>query len=92
MTKRAILQLDELIESGFSDRYASSLEELITKLDKLEHHADKLQIEIRAKLQNLEQGLYPVDVVFLYKIIDWIGDLSDRALRVGDRIQILLAR
>lgn len=92
LTKRAILQLDELIESGFSDRYASSLEELITKLDKLEHHADKLQIEIRAKLQNLEQGLYPVDVVFLYKIIDWIGDLSDRALRVGDRIQILLAR
>lgn len=92
LTKQAILQLDDLVESGFSSKYTLSVEDLIAKLDKLEHSADQLQIEIRAQLLEIEKDLYPVDVVFLYKIIDWIGDLSDRALRVGDRIQILLAR
>lgn len=92
LAKSAILQLDELVDSGFSSRYTTSLEEVLEKLDRLEHHADQLQISIRAQLLEIERDIYSVDVIFLYKIIDWIGDLSDRALRVGDRIQILLAR
>ena len=36
--------------------------------------------------------LPPVDVIFLYKIIDWIGDLANRAQTVGGRLQILIAR
>ncbi|HBP75141.1 MAG TPA: phosphate transport regulator, partial [Alcanivorax sp.] len=36
--------------------------------------------------------LPPVDVIFLYKIIEWIGDLADRAQKVGGRLQLLLAR
>jgi uncharacterized protein Yka (UPF0111/DUF47 family) len=30
--------------------------------------------------------------MFLYKIIDWIGDLADRAQQVGSRLELLLAR
>jgi hypothetical protein len=33
-----------------------------------------------------------VDVIFLYKIIEWVGEVSDRAERVGSRLQILTAR
>jgi hypothetical protein len=36
--------------------------------------------------------LNPVDVMFLYHIIDWVGDLADLAERVGARLEILLAR
>ena len=46
----------------------------------------------RKILFRLEKDLPPVDVIFLYKIIDWIGDLADRASRVGGYLQLLLAR
>ena len=32
------------------------------------------------------------DTTFLYQILDWIGDVADRAQRTGHRLQLLLAR
>jgi uncharacterized protein Yka (UPF0111/DUF47 family) len=51
-----------------------------------------LEREIRAQLFTIERDLQPVDVMFLYRVIDWIGDLADRAQKVGSRLQILIAR
>ena len=53
---------------------------------------DEQQITIRATLFKLESELSPVDVIFLYKIIEWVGDLADRAQKVGGRLQMLVAR
>lgn len=88
----AISELDELVEAGFGHREIQVVEELIEKLDAAEYRTDVLQVEIRAKLFGVEKDLPPVDVVFLYKIIDWIGELADRAQKVGSRLQLLLAR
>lgn len=90
--KKAINELEELVETGFSGREIKLVEELIEELDRLERANDDQQVLIRAQLFKLEAGLPPVDVVFLYKIIDWIGDLADRAQKVGGRLQLLLAR
>ncbi|MCP1367416.1 DUF47 family protein, partial [Halomonas sp. BBD48] len=68
------------------------MQNLIRELHDLEHQADEQEIAIRRQLFDLESQLPPVDVMFLYKIIDWIGDLADRAERVGSRLQILTAR
>ena len=51
-----------------------------------------MQIEVRRALFKLEKDLPPVDVMFLYQIIEWIGDVADRAERVGNRLEQLLAR
>jgi predicted phosphate transport protein (TIGR00153 family) len=51
-----------------------------------------MQIKLRKKLLGIEDTLKPVDVMFLYQIIDWVGDLADLAERVGSRLEILLAR
>lgn len=88
----AISELDELVEAGFGHREIQIIEELIEKLDASEYRTDILQVDIRAKLFDLEKALAPVDVVFLYKIIDWVGELADRAQKVGSRLQLLLAR
>lgn len=88
----AINELDELLETGFSGRELDIVENMIEKLDQYERTNDALQVEIRAGLFDLETELPPVDVIFLYKIIDWIGDLADRAQAVGSRLQLLLAR
>ena len=47
---------------------------------------------MRRNLYQLEKDLPPVDVIFLYKIIEWVGDIADRAERVGNRLEQLLAR
>ncbi|UTF61881.1 TIGR00153 family protein [Gilvimarinus sp. DA14] len=88
----AINELDELLETGFSGREVSLVENMIEKLDDYERINDQQQVEIRSKLFELEAQLPPVDVMFLYQIIDWIGDLADRAQAVGSRLQLLLAR
>jgi uncharacterized protein Yka (UPF0111/DUF47 family) len=51
-----------------------------------------MQVELRDIIFVLERELPPVNVIFIYKIIEWTGDLADRAQDIGDRLQILLAR
>ena len=90
--QKAINELDELVETGFSGREIKLVEDLIEELDRLERANDEQQITIRATLFKLESELPPVDVIFLYKIIEWVGDLADRAQKVGGRLQMLVAR
>lgn len=87
----AINELDELLETGFSGRELTVVEKMIQELDEMEEKADKLEIGVRTSLFALESQLPPVDVMFLYNIIDWVGDLADCAHNVGGRLQLLLA-
>lgn len=88
----AINELDELLETGFSGHELSIVEKMIQELDALERKTDQLEVDMRATLFHLEADLPPVDVMFLYRVIDWIGDLANRAQDVGSRLQLLLAR
>ncbi len=87
----AINELDELLETGFSGRELLVVEKMIQELDDLEQKADQLEIGVRTSLFALEAQLPPVDVMFLYNIIDWVGDIANRAHDVGGRLQLLLA-
>jgi uncharacterized protein len=89
---RIIDELDELVETGFSGTEVNRVQNMIKELDRIEKDTDVIQIRIRAKLFETERDLPPIDVMFLYRIIDWIGDLGDRAQRVGSRLQIMLAQ
>ncbi len=89
---KAIDELDELLETGFSGQEISFIEKLIEELAHYEQRTDTLEREIRGQLFAVETQLPPVDVIFLYKIIDQIGELADNAERVGGRLQLLLAR
>lgn len=89
---KAMQELDELLETGFGGREAKLVETLVEELGQIEQDTDKLQVEVRRGLFALEKELPPVDVMFLYQIIDWIGDVADRAQRVGNRLEQLLAR
>lgn len=88
----ALQELDELVNSGFGGREIDVIERMLTELDTLEHSSDEAEREIRAKLFSIEKELHPVDVMFLYQIISWVGDLANRAQQVGSRLQLLVAR
>ncbi len=89
---KAINEMDELLEVGFRGREVNIVESFIEELDQLENSNDKVQVKVRRKLFSLEKELPPIDTIFLYRIIDWIGELADCAQRVGARLQLLIAR
>ncbi|PJD92500.1 MAG: TIGR00153 family protein [Legionella sp.] len=89
---KAINELDELLESGFRGSEVTIVEDMIVTLDKIEHDSDDLLADMRRHIFEIEQELSPVDAVFLYKLVQWIGDLADLAQIVGARLQILIAR
>ena len=90
--ERAVNELDELVETGFRGTEVKRVREMLTELDRLEKKSDNIQVEIRASLFAMERSLPPIDVVFLYRVIDLIGDVGDCAQRVGSRLQLMLAR
>lgn len=89
---KVIHELDNLLETGFSGREVNIVEEMIHELDAIENDTDAMQITIRQELFQIEKQLNPVDVMFLYKIFEWTGDLADRAQRVGGQLQVMLAK
>ncbi|MDZ7854384.1 MAG: TIGR00153 family protein [Halomonas sp.] len=89
--RHALEELKDLLESGFGRNVSDVMQKMIRELHVLEQQADGQQVTIRRQLFELEDRLPPVDVMFLYKIIDWVGELSDRAERVGSRLQIMTA-
>ena len=89
---KAINELDELLETGFRGREATLVEELVVELDELEHQSDVSQVKLRAMLFQMEDSLPPVHVIFLYKIIDRLGELADISQKVGSRLLLLIAK
>lgn len=88
----AINELDELLETGFRGSEVKIVEEMIVKLDEIEHDCDERLADIRHKIFELEKELPAIDVIFLYKLVQWIGELADHAQTVVGRLQILIAR
>ncbi len=89
---QAINELDELLESGFRGNEVNIVEEMIMTLDEIEQDSDERLADIRHRIFGLEKELSAIEVVFLYKLVQWIGDLADHAQTVGERLQILIAR
>jgi len=90
--EQTVAEVNELFESGFRGAEVDIMESMITKLDDIERETDKIEVTIRGRLFAMENNLPPVEVMFLYKIIDWIGDLADDSQRVGSRLQLLMER
>ncbi len=90
--KQSVNELDELYETGFRGAEVKVVEKLIAKLDKIETETDNMQSDLQAQVYGMENDLPPVEVMFLYKLIDMLGDIADQAERIGRRLELLLAK
>ena len=89
---KAIQELDELLEVGFVGREVKHVERMLKELDKLEAKTDKKAVAVRRGLFKLEADLPPVDVMFQYRVLALLSNIADDAEKVGDRLQILMAK
>lgn len=92
LATQAIGELDDLLETGFRGRELELVEQMVRQLDEIEDDTDRLQVSLRQQLYLRESELGAIDALFLYKILETIGDLADQADRVGSRLELMLAR
>jgi len=90
--QKAINEFDELLETGFRGNEVRLVKKLIKTLNKIEDDSDSMQVVVRNQLFQIEKDLPPVEVMFIYKIIEKVGEVADTAQRVGSRLQLMLAK
>lgn len=90
--KETIGEFDDLLETGFKGRERDLVNNFIAELDAIEADTDSLQVQLRQDLRKIETEMNPLDAMFLYRILDWVGDLADLSERVGARFELMLAR
>ncbi len=90
--EKTVGELDELFETGFRGKEVDVVIAMTEELDRIEHEGDRMQIELRGRLFQIERELPPVDVMFLYQIIELTGELGDLAHRVGSRLHLLISK
>ncbi len=90
--KLMIEELDELVHVGFSGREHDRVTAMIKVVRKEEHDIDGILRKVNRTLFMAEKELDPVSVMFWYKIIEEIGDISDHAENMADRLLLFLSK
>lgn len=89
---QAVLQLSELLDVGFRGHEVQIVESMINTIGQIECDTDVIQRDLRHKLYRIENTLNPIDAIFIYQLIDWVGSLADRAEKVGGQLQLILIK
>lgn len=89
--RKSVRELDELYTTGFRGAEAEFVEKLVGELDQIENETDEMQARVREDLFDIEKELPPVDVIFLYQVIELVGEIGDMAERIGRRLELLLS-
>ncbi len=90
--KNMIEELDELVHVGFSGREHDKVTKMIEGVRKSEHNIDKILKKVNRTLFSIEKELDPVSVMFWYRIIEEVGQLSDHAENMADRLLLFLSK
>lgn len=86
-----LTHLDTLVGTGFVHSRTRAIEKGVDSVDDLERESDRHEHALREKLFALEDDMDPIEVMFLYQVIDLVGDLADRSQAVANRIRIIIA-
>ncbi len=89
--EESLTDLDTLVGTGFIPGRSSRIVSGVDKVDASERESDRLEHEAYETLFRHEDELDPIDVMFLYQIIDLVGDVSGRAQAVANRIRIAIS-
>jgi predicted phosphate transport protein (TIGR00153 family) len=90
--KLMVEELDELVQVGFGGREYDKVIKMIAVVRKSEHNIDHILHNIKRKLFTLEDTLNPVSVMFWYQLIELLGDISNQAENMSDRLLLFLSK
>lgn len=88
--RKSIRELDELYETVFKGAEAEKVEAIISELEDIETETDRMQGALRVELREIENDYPAMEMMFLYKLVDLVGEIADTAEHVGRRLNGLL--
>lgn len=88
----AVRKVDDMQKSGFGSNDAAVLSDLVAHLEQIERENDELEIALRHQLFECEKEYDPIDMIFLYNIINKVGSLADISQTVGHLLVRLVSR
>ncbi len=91
-TYDVINHLEKAAGAKAQKAFIQDLNHMIVELDTLENETDKGQILARNAVFALESELYSVDVMGLYKMLEWTAELADKAHDLGGKLVSMLAK
>jgi predicted phosphate transport protein (TIGR00153 family) len=90
--KLMIEELDELVQVGFGGREHDKVIEMIAGVRSSEDTLDHTLHKLKRALFATEDSLSPVSVMFWYQIIDLLGNMSNQAENMSDRLLLFLSK
>lgn len=90
--KLMIEELDELVQVGFGGREYDKVIEMIAGVRRSEHNLDQTLHRIKRALFTVEDSLHPVSVMFWYQIMELLGNMSNQAENMSDRLLLFLSK
>jgi len=90
--KLIVEELDELVQVGFGGREHDKVIAMISGVRRSEHNIDHILHNLRRKLFTIEDTINPISVIFWYQIIELIGDISNQAENISDRLLLFLSK
>ncbi len=90
--KLMIEELDELVQVGFGGKEYDKVIRMIAGVRRSEHNIDNILHRIKRALFRVEEKLPPVSAMFWYQIIDLLGNISNQAENMSDRLLLFLSK
>ena len=91
LTRDLIHEFGYLIESGFGLNETKKMFKMIDNISFLETEADRLEDALVERLYGIEKDMYPVDVMFWYKVFELVGDVADYSKKTSNRLRLTIA-
>ena len=86
----AIVQMDRVVESGFSDKEIEREYELIRKIEGVEKNIDGLDTELMKLVFDNEEKLTWGDGMYILNIARTLSNISDKAKDAAERIRLMM--
>lgn len=86
-----INELDELLETGFKGREVEAVERMIDELEKIDDDTEAMRWNLYSAVHSIESDTNPVDVMFIYDLIDRLASLATSSDNVGGKLELLLS-
>ena len=89
---KIIKLLEQLSDIGFEGPYVDKVKKQIVDVIKIETDADNVQKELNRILFAQRKELDALDVMFIYRLINWIDDLADYSEKLAIHCRLFLAK
>ncbi|MCP2604976.1 TIGR00153 family protein [Candidatus Aminicenantes bacterium AH-873-B07] len=88
--EKIIKKIENILSISPPKKELSKVFKQIEEVERIEHEADLIQIELAKKIFNSE--IDPINVFHLSQIIQTLDDIADASARAGDRLRTMLYR